>query len=501
MKKIVFFMAVTVWLGFTMSASAEELISAENREEIISAMQVTGLSYIGNQGFERSLCFTEDGQIGLTPVLKSGILGAVKKDFDLDGIEEIFMVSYEPSQNIPDGSSVLWFSMLEQNEVGWERASSVELSEKNEFLQKEDLAHLESIWTTKAEEFVFVREYEGEYQFFFENTCFPQYLADGEIWILRGYTYGGEGGFSLIPNTKELSFSGSVFQEVWESGEAPLVQAFHSLGFTAQEIGFGKSACAQEASSSLVIRILAEPIQSLENVSVWMRNAEGELGGFPVTFLDESASFSVDFMPEKITPESDTTGYSVSQTADSEYILPNSDTVVYTMEEIAGLSAQDLKYARNEIFARHGRMFKDAELQSYFDAKSWYVPVYAPEEFDALQDIYLNDAEKANIGLILQAENGNVQGSKNTDSIGEDEIYGYLVEHYRKEFESSGGSGTVMEGGIIEEGIYSTQVRTGVPGNPEASQRLYDIVVNLQDMTVTETNVITNEIKSYSLFE
>ena len=58
MKKIVFFMAVTVWLGFTMSASAEELISAENREEIISAMQVTGLSYIGNQGYERSLYFT-----------------------------------------------------------------------------------------------------------------------------------------------------------------------------------------------------------------------------------------------------------------------------------------------------------------------------------------------------------------------------------------------------------------------------------------------------------
>ena len=227
MKKIVFFMAVTVWLGFTMSASAEELISAENREEIISAMQVTGLSYIGNQGFERSLYFTEDGQIALTPVLKSGILGAVKKDFD--GIEEIFVVSYEPSQSVVDGSSVLWFSMLEQNELGWERASSVELSEKNEFLQKEDLAHLESIWTTKAEEFVFVREYEGEYQFFFENTCFPQYLADGRYGFCGAIHMAGKEDSPLFQVQRNCRFLVQYFRRCGSRGRRPWCRRFTPL--------------------------------------------------------------------------------------------------------------------------------------------------------------------------------------------------------------------------------------------------------------------------------
>ncbi len=69
-------------------------------------------------------------------------------------------------------------------------------------------------------------------------------------------------------------------------------------------------------------------------------------------------------------------------TAANAYILPHSSTVPLTEADLAGLSEKDLKRARNEIFARHGRRFDDPELQRYFDAQPWYKGTIDPEDFD-----------------------------------------------------------------------------------------------------------------------
>ena len=42
-----------------------------------------------------------------------------------------------------------------------------------------------------------------------------------------------------------------------------------------------------------------------------------------------------------------------------DYVLPDSDTKLLTDADVSGLSAYDLYLARNEIFARHGRMFEN----------------------------------------------------------------------------------------------------------------------------------------------
>ena len=55
-----------------------------------------------------------------------------------------------------------------------------------------------------------------------------------------------------------------------------------------------------------------------------------------------------------------------------DYVIPHSDTVLLTNSDIAGLSLQEINYAKNEIYARHGRRFKSQELQNYFNSKSWY---------------------------------------------------------------------------------------------------------------------------------
>ncbi len=78
--------------------------------------------------------------------------------------------------------------------------------------------------------------------------------------------------------------------------------------------------------------------------------------------------------------------------------LFHTDTVYYTAEDFADCSNTILKLTKNEIYARHGRMFLDKELYTYFLTRMWYEPKYTPEEFN---DSCLNDCERANLKLLL----------------------------------------------------------------------------------------------------
>ena len=73
-------------------------------------------------------------------------------------------------------------------------------------------------------------------------------------------------------------------------------------------------------------------------------------------------------------------------------------------EELYNYDAGQLRLIRNEIFALNGRIFESQDLRDYFSQKSWYVPTYDPEEFDANMFYYLNDYEEANLNVILNYE-------------------------------------------------------------------------------------------------
>ena len=90
--------------------------------------------------------------------------------------------------------------------------------------------------------------------------------------------------------------------------------------------------------------------------------------------------------------------------AAGEYIFPNSDKEYLTDADVSSLSKENLRLARNEILARHGRIFNSADLKTYFESKSWYSGTVAPEEFDANMESRLNDAERANIEMIKKYE-------------------------------------------------------------------------------------------------
>lgn len=94
----------------------------------------------------------------------------------------------------------------------------------------------------------------------------------------------------------------------------------------------------------------------------------------------------------------------------SDYILPDSDTRYLGDDDLEGMDAVTLRRARNEIYARHGRQFKDKSLQSYFESKSWYRPSKDP---DSKIEKSLNKYEKANVKFISSYEDSSKKSSKN----------------------------------------------------------------------------------------
>lgn len=93
-----------------------------------------------------------------------------------------------------------------------------------------------------------------------------------------------------------------------------------------------------------------------------------------------------------------------AKAGDGEYVLPESNTRKLTAADVSGLSKEQLRIARNEIMARHGRTFKDASLQEYFNSKSWYKGTISPADFDASMESRLSEIEKANVEFIKSYE-------------------------------------------------------------------------------------------------
>lgn len=83
------------------------------------------------------------------------------------------------------------------------------------------------------------------------------------------------------------------------------------------------------------------------------------------------------------------------------YIFPYSDTELLTRDDLEGLSAEECKLARNEIYARHGRKFRDEALQEHFNSCDWYEGTIDPDDF---QEEDLTEIEIANKDLIVEYE-------------------------------------------------------------------------------------------------
>jgi hypothetical protein len=69
-----------------------------------------------------------------------------------------------------------------------------------------------------------------------------------------------------------------------------------------------------------------------------------------------------------------------------------------TREQLKDLELWDLKMLRGVVFGRHGRVFKDRDIQAYLKEQAWYKP--EPNFSNSM----LNERERANLDLIRELE-------------------------------------------------------------------------------------------------
>ena len=106
-------------------------------------------------------------------------------------------------------------------------------------------------------------------------------------------------------------------------------------------------------------------------------------------------------------PQADITGAFSSDYMNLDFIIADSASRSLTESDLSGLSLAELRIARNEIFARHGRQFRDPMLNQWFYSKAWYLNIpskYAPDVFDAIRPSPLSKTEIDNANFIKAYE-------------------------------------------------------------------------------------------------
>lgn len=125
-----------------------------------------------------------------------------------------------------------------------------------------------------------------------------------------------------------------------------------------------------------------------------------------VVETSENTEFSGYYRKSYI-PEADISGAFSASYMNQEFMINDSDTREISDADLDGMSLAQLRIARNEIFARHGRQFKDSMLNQWFYSKTWYLNVpdkYAPDDFDRLQPSPMSQLEIRNANFIKEYE-------------------------------------------------------------------------------------------------
>jgi predicted nucleic acid-binding Zn-ribbon protein len=146
---------------------------------------------------------------------------------------------------------------------------------------------------------------------------------------------------------------------------------------------------------------LAEAEQKISGDEEDERDVRTELEETDESNEAETAQSTEQAVEPEETKEFETEPEVTYSETEPDYILPDSNIRFLGWNDVIGLSSGDLRLARNEIYARHGRRFNSEDLQNYFNSKSWYQGTIAPEDFR--EDLF-NEYEKENISYLTQME-------------------------------------------------------------------------------------------------
>lgn len=162
-----------------------------------------------------------------------------------------------------------------------------------------------------------------------------------------------------------------------------------AIAFIAMMITSGSSDSGQSAS-------LKDAVQQESNSNGSNDVNESDAGE---SVSEEDAGESGDNMTteQPTTQESTTEALKNNTTsnvmdADDGYIFPDVDTSYVSKSSVKKLSDEELQYAVNEVYARHGLKFTKKKNKERFEKKEWYVGTV-----DDQDEISLNKYEKKNV--------------------------------------------------------------------------------------------------------
>ncbi len=154
-----------------------------------------------------------------------------------------------------------------------------------------------------------------------------------------------------------------------------------------------------------------------------------EINDFRRLIIDTSAASRYTGHSEReYIPESDIKGAFSGEYMNKDFILDFTSQRAVTDADLAGLSLAELRIARNEIFARHGRQFKDPLLNQWFYSKSWYLRLpckYAPDYFDKNHPNPLSSLEAKNADYIMSYERNKMENEDIYPNAGSVLLSGY----------------------------------------------------------------------------
>ena len=77
-------------------------------------------------------------------------------------------------------------------------------------------------------------------------------------------------------------------------------------------------------------------------------------------------------------------------------LFPHTSSRLISERELVGMTPRELKIMRNEIFARHGKIFKTKDMAEYFSLQNWY-RAHA-------ENVTLSEVEQFNVAVIKAYE-------------------------------------------------------------------------------------------------
>ena len=200
-------------------------------------------------------------------------------------------------------------------------------------------------------------------------------------------------------SAKETTASATIAQESQEkTSEATTTTVAAAESTTAAVATVAQPTSTAESPSSIAETTVAasetatSALESTRSVEpVYFEGSEGDILDQKMALGRENyyAQVAGDFF-EHVQGITDINNY--------DQLFPQTAERYFTAEDFADCPEDILVLAKNEIYARHGRMFLDREIYEYFLTRMWYEPTYAPEEFD---ESCLNEYEKANIELLV----------------------------------------------------------------------------------------------------